>query len=134
MEAQTRTRNTDPTKNLDGGMVNVTVRPVYTRETDPVPIAHKAGWALGPVWTGPDNFALTGIRFSAHPVRHPHKFNRYTVKKGKAVPLQAWGGPEGSRKLRFPDFITTAEDGGKVVGPTHRPPLPPVNIPGTHFC
>jgi hypothetical protein len=28
--------------------------------------------------------------------------------KGKAVPLQAWIGPEGSRKLRFPDFVTTA--------------------------
>jgi len=28
--------------------------------------------------------------------------------KGKAVPLQAWTGPEGSRKLRFPDFVTTA--------------------------
>jgi len=24
-----------------------------------------------------------------------------------AAPLQAWGGPEGSRKLRFPDFMTT---------------------------
>ena len=35
--------------------------------------------------------------------------------KGKAVPLQAWNGPEGSRKLRFPDFMTTAQDGGKVV-------------------
>ena len=30
--------------------------------------------------------------------------------KGKAVPLQAWTGPEGSRKLRFPDFVTTAQD------------------------
>jgi len=28
--------------------------------------------------------------------------------KGKAFPLQAWSGPEGSRKLRFPDFMTTA--------------------------
>ena len=28
------------------------------------------------------------------------------VLKGKAVPLQAWSGPEGSWKLRFPDFIT----------------------------
>jgi len=28
--------------------------------------------------------------------------------KGKAVPLQAWSGPEGSRELRFPDFMTTA--------------------------
>ena len=36
------------------------------------------------------------------------------VKKGKAVPLQAWIGPESSRKLRFPDFTTTAKDGGKL--------------------
>ena len=35
--------------------------------------------------------------------------------KGKAVPLQSWSGPEGSRKLRFPDFMTTAQDGGEVV-------------------
>ena len=28
------------------------------------------------------------------------------------------------RKLRFPDFVTTAQDGGKVVSLTHRPPLP----------
>jgi len=37
------------------------------------------------------------------------------VRKGKAVPLEAWSGPEGSRKLRFPDFMTMAQDGGKVV-------------------
>jgi hypothetical protein len=53
--------------------------------------------------------------------------------KGKAVPLQAWSGPEGSRKLRFPDFMTTAQDGGKVVSPTHRPALPPGNTPCTYF-
>ena len=57
-----------------------------------------------------------------------------TADKGKAVPLQAWSGPEGSRKLRFPDFMTTAQDGGKVVSLTHQPPLPPGNTPGTHFC
>ena len=28
------------------------------------------------------------------------------AKKGKAIPLQAWTGPEGSRTLRFPDFKT----------------------------
>ena len=54
--------------------------------------------------------------------------------KGKSVPLQAWCGPEVSRKLRFPDFMTTAQDGGKVVSLTHRPPLSPGNAPGTHFC
>jgi len=55
-------------------------------------------------------------------------------ERKKEVPLQAWTGPEGSRKLRFPDFVTTTQDGGKVVSITHRPPLPPGNIPGTHFC
>jgi len=54
--------------------------------------------------------------------------------KGKAVPLQAWSGPKGSRKLRFPDFVKTAQDGGKVVSPMDRPPLPPGNNPGAHFC
>ena len=32
--------------------------------------------------------------------------------KGKAVPLQSWSDPEGSRKLSYPDFMTTAQDGG----------------------
>jgi len=51
----------------------------------------------------------------------------FLSSKGKAV-------PEGSRKLRFQDFMTTAQDGGKFVSLTHRPPLPPGNTPGTHFC
>jgi hypothetical protein len=53
--------------------------------------------------------------------------------KGKSIPLQAFTGPEGSRRLRLSDFMTTAHEGGKVVSPTHRPPLPPENIPSTHF-
>jgi len=48
--------------------------------------------------------------------------------------LQAWSGPEGSKKLRFPDFMTTAHDGGKVVNLTHRLPLPSGDVSGTHFC
>ena len=56
------------------------------------------------------------------------------LSKSKALPLQACSGPEGSRKLRFPDFLTTAQDGGKVVSLKHRPPIPPGNAPGTHFC
>ena len=54
--------------------------------------------------------------------------------KGKAVPLQAWSGPEGSRKLKFPDYMTTAQDGSKIVSLRHRPPLPSGNAPGTHLC
>jgi hypothetical protein len=60
--------------------------------------------------------------------------NTTALIKGKAVPLQAWISPEGSRKLKFPDFMTTARDDGKVVSLTHRPPLHPGNRPGTHFC
>jgi len=39
-----------------------------------------------------------------------HYFNKWMTKckkKGKSFPLQARRGPEGSRKLRFPDFMTT---------------------------
>jgi len=41
---------------------------------------------------------------------------------------------EGSRKLRLPDCVTMAQDGGKVVSLTHRSLLPPGNTTGTHFC
>jgi hypothetical protein len=53
-----------------------------------------------------------------------------SMEKGKAMPLQAWSGPEVSRMLRFPDFATTAQDDGKVISPTHRQHLTPGN---THF-
>jgi hypothetical protein len=62
------------------------------------------------------------------------KFNLPNLK-GKAIPLQPWTGPEGSRRLRSPEFKTVSKrwcfiEGGKVVNPTHRLPLPPGNIPG----
>jgi hypothetical protein len=66
--------------------------------------------------------------------RQRHTAFYYMDKKGKAVPLQAWSGPEGSRKLRFPHYMTTAQDVGKVVSLMQRPPLPPGKTPGTHFC
>jgi len=53
---------------------------------------------------------------------------------GKTAPLQVWSGPEGFRKLRFPDFMSAAQDSDKVVSLMRRPPLPPGNAPGTHFC
>ena len=55
-------------------------------------------------------------------------------KKSKAVPLQVWSDPRGTRKLRFADYMKTAQDSGKFVSLRHRPPLPPGNTPGTHFC
>jgi len=42
-------------------------------------------------------------------------------RKGKLVPLKAWTGPEVSRKLRFPDFMTMAQDGRLSALCTGRP-------------
>ena len=53
-------------------------------------------------------------------------YHTFDSKKGKSVPLQAWSGPQGSRKLRFPNFMT-AQEGGKVVSLMHWPHLPPEN-------
>ena len=50
----------------------------------------------------PQLFALSGLQFFSV------NLQRVAFKgKGKSVPLQAWRGPEGSKKLRFPDFMTT---------------------------
>jgi len=40
--------------------------------------------------------------------------NFLDLVKGKTVLLQGGRGPEGSRKLRSPDFVTTAQDGGRL--------------------
>jgi hypothetical protein len=53
-----------------------------------------------------------------------------TIKsKDKAIPLQAWTGPEGSRRLRLPDLKTRW-----CGGPPYAPPPPPGIVLGTHFC
>jgi len=78
---------------------------------------------------------ITGVHIELYNEEVHHLFSVLILLKGKgkAALLQAWSGPEGSRKLRFPDFMTTAQDGGKGVSLTHRPPLPPGNTPDTHF-
>jgi len=81
------------------------------------------------MWVIPRRLNIICRRFGTLCLFHIHKRG-----KGKAVPLQAWSGSEDSRKLRFLDFMKTAQDSGKFVTLTHRPPLPPENAPGTHFC
>jgi hypothetical protein len=44
------------------GEINVTLQSLYPRERDTVPIVLEAGWTAGPVWTGEENLASTGIR------------------------------------------------------------------------
>jgi len=64
-----------------------------------------------------------------------YPFGKACCEKGKAIPLQAWTGPEGSRRLRLPDFKTldTWRWYGYQPYATGRL-YPPGNIPGTHFC
>jgi len=38
----------------------------------------------------------------------------YHLNKSSPVTGSGGGGPEGSRKLRLPDFVTTAQDGGRL--------------------
>jgi len=45
-----------------GEGVRVTPRPLFTPGKEPVPIVQEAEWDPGSVWTGAENFALTGIR------------------------------------------------------------------------
>ena len=44
-------------------------RPLCTPWKDPVPIVQEAGWAPGPVWTGAENLAPSGIRSPDRPAR-----------------------------------------------------------------
>jgi len=48
------------------------------------------------------------------PLKVKSHFSCSSDIKGKAVPLQARSSSEGSRKLRFPYFVTTAQDGGSL--------------------
>jgi hypothetical protein len=63
---------------------------------------------------------ILGVKIHNHPI---------VRGKGKAVPIRVWSVPEGSRKLRFPDFLTTIQAGGMVVSLTHRPHLPQETLP-----
>jgi hypothetical protein len=42
---------------------------VFTPGKEPVPIIQEYGWAPGPVWTGAENLAPTGIRSPDRPAR-----------------------------------------------------------------
>ena len=65
---------------------------------------------------------------------NPVRGQQFYIRIHSKVKRNPCTGPKGSRKLRLPHFMTIAHEGGKVVSPTHRPPLPPGNNPGTHFC
>ena len=57
-------------------------------------------------------YALEVLYMSA--VHSSSRLRLSTSSRGEAVQVQARRGPEGSRKLRFPDFVTTAPGGGRL--------------------
>ena len=64
------------TSALDGVGANATPRPLYPRERDPLPILQEAGQVPGPVWTGAENLAPTGVRSPDRPARSESQFRR----------------------------------------------------------
>ena len=46
-------------------------QPLFTPGKVPVPTVQEAGWAPGPVQTGAENLAPTGIRSPDRPARNP---------------------------------------------------------------
>jgi hypothetical protein len=49
-------------------VVNASALSLYPRETEPIPIAHEAGWTPGSVRTVAESLVPIGIRFPDHPV------------------------------------------------------------------
>ena len=57
------------TSALDGGGWSAPRPGRFSPGKDPVPTAQETEWAPGPVWTGAENLAPTGIRSPDRPAR-----------------------------------------------------------------
>ena len=66
---------------------SVTSGPIFTPKKDPVPIVQEAGWSPGPVWTGAENLAPTGIRSPDRPARSQSLYRlRYPAQLAQVKP------------------------------------------------
>ena len=94
-----------------GQLLSASGRKLCLRQPD---VLHCCGFKIAaPVGVIQNERVHFGVGGGGYRVNVSTASHRYSGK-GKAVPLQAWSGPEGSRKLRFPDYMTTAQDGGRL--------------------
>jgi hypothetical protein len=112
----------------EGWMVNATPRLLYVQGRDPVHIVQEAGWTPGPsVWTGAENLAPTGIRYSDHPACSESLYqliylatdlSRPTeaIQRGKTRERHSWR-TEGTRIQRNIPIKEEWNATGKFVGP-----------------
>jgi hypothetical protein len=115
--------------------VVTTLWPIYPWQSTPVPLKGgyadpRAGQACLEIRNSPTE-TRTPVRLviSTTLPQSPH----ITVA-GKAIPLKALTGPEGSRRLRLPDFMTIGTWRWQGCQPCAPAAFTPGNIPGTHFC
>jgi hypothetical protein len=62
------------------------------------------------------------------------EFYIHAVKKVKQSHYMPGQAQRVLKKLRIPDFMTTAQDGGRLSALRTGRLYPPGNTPGTHFC
>jgi len=103
--------------------VSVTPRPLFTPGKDLVPIVQEAGWAPGPVWTGAENLASSGIRSPNRPARSQSLYRlRYPAHHGNFHDhgtRRGWGVSVTSQQLFTPGEVPVpiVKEAGWVPGP-----------------
>jgi len=79
----------------------------FTPGKDPVPIVQEAGWAPGPVWTGAENLAPTGIRSPDRPTRSESLYRLMRRQFWTVGPFCCWPSLDTVAKINFP-FCTAS--------------------------
>ena len=89
---------------LDGGIGSEQRAAATDVNISIVDVNNKAPILLDPGSIHVKENTQVGLHCIRHRCFEEYLQVRIQIHRGKAIPLQAWTGPEGSRRLRFPDF------------------------------